>query len=52
MPNPASRRCVSIGAVSVSEPGAAGMLLLAMAGLFAMRHRRTWVPEHYRARPG
>jgi hypothetical protein len=28
------------------------MLLLAMAGLFAMRHRRTRVPEHYRATAG
>ena len=35
-----------IGAVAVSEPGTAGLLLLAMAGLFAMRPRRTWMPEH------
>ena len=40
------------GAVAVSEPGTAGMLLLAMAGLFGMWHRRTWGPEHCRARPG
>jgi uncharacterized protein (TIGR03118 family) len=41
-----------IGAVAVSEPGTAGLLLLAMAGLFAMRPRRTWMPEHCRVGTG
>ena len=39
-----------IGAVAVSEPDTAGMLLLAMAGLFGMRQRRALEPRG--ARPG
>jgi uncharacterized protein (TIGR03118 family) len=41
-----------IGAVAVSEPGTAGLMLLAMAGLFAMRQRRAWAPQAGRAGRG
>ena len=41
-----------IGAVAVSELGTAGLLLLAMAGLLAMRQRQPSVPDRCRARPG
>jgi hypothetical protein len=41
-----------IGAVAVSEPGTAGLLLLAMAGLIAMRQRRALEPRDTRPGPG